>query len=52
MSTCILLSHLPLEKHSRHFADNIFKCIFMKENFSILIRISLKFVSEGLIDNN
>ena len=35
--------------HGRHFAEDIFKCIFMKENFYILIRISLKFVSKGPI---
>ena len=32
-------------------ADDIFKCIFMKENFWILIRISLKFVAIGSINN-
>ena len=34
-----------------HFADNIFKCTFMNEKFYILIRISLKFVPQGPIDN-
>ena len=33
------------------FADNIFKCIFMNEKCCIIIRISLKFVSKGPIDN-
>ena len=33
-------------------ADDIFKCISMKAKFCILIQISLKFVSKGLIDNN
>ena len=33
-------------------AYNIFKCIFLNENFSILIKISLKFVPKGPIDNN
>ena len=32
-------------------ADDIFRCIFMNEIFSILIAISLKFVSKGPIDN-
>ena len=32
-------------------ADNIFKCIFLNENDSILIQISLKFVPRSLIDN-
>ena len=35
----------------RHFADDIFKYIFVKEKLSILIRISLKFVTTGPIDN-
>ena len=33
------------------FADNIFKCIFMNENDCLLIRISLKFVPKGSIDD-
>ena len=33
-------------------ADKIFKCIFVNEKFCILIRISLKFVPKGPIDNN
>ena len=33
------------------FTDNIFKCIFVNENVSILIKISLKFVPKGPIDN-
>ena len=34
-----------------HFADNILKCIFMREKNCILIQISLKFVHKGPIDN-
>ena len=33
------------------FADDFFKCIFMNEKFCISIRISLKFVPNGPIDN-
>ena len=33
------------------FADDIFKGIFMNEKFSIAIRISLKFVPKGPINN-
>ena len=33
-------------------ADNIFKRIFMNEKFCILIKIALKFVPQGPIDNN
>ena len=35
----------------RHFADDIFKCIFLNENASIANKISLKFVSKGPINN-
>ena len=33
------------------FADDIFKCIFLNENVWISIKISLKFVPKGPIDN-
>ena len=36
----------------RHFADGIFRCIFVNEKFYILFEISLKFVPKGPIDNN
>ena len=32
-------------------ADDIFKCIFFNEKFGVLIKISLKFVPKGPIDN-
>ena len=32
-------------------ADNKFKCIFLNEKYRISIRISLKFVPKGPIDN-
>ena len=35
----------------RHFTDDIFKCIFLNENVSIAIKISLKFVPKGPINN-
>ena len=35
----------------RHFPDDIFKWIFVNENVWILIKISLKFVSKGLINH-
>ena len=34
-----------------HFADNIFWCTFVNENFCILIEVSRKFVPKGPIDN-
>ena len=33
-------------------ADDIFKGIFLNENFCILSKISLKFVPKGPIENN
>ena len=38
-------------QNGRHFADDIFRCIFENEKFCILIQISLKFVSTGPIYN-
>ena len=38
-------------QNGRHFADAIFKCIFLNENVWISIKISLKFVPEGPINN-
>ena len=34
------------------FTGDLFRCIFVNEKFSILNKISLKFVPKGLIDNN
>ena len=39
-------------QNGRHFADDIFKCFFLNENVSIPIKISLKFVPKGPINNN
>ena len=38
-------------QNGRHFADDIFKCIFLNENVSSAIKISLKFVPKGPINN-
>ena len=38
-------------QNGRHFADDIFKCIFFNENISISIKISLVFVLKGPINN-
>ena len=38
-------------QHGRHFADDIFTCIFLNKNVWISIRISLKFVPKGPINN-
>ena len=42
---------MALWTNGHHFADGIFKYIFMNENFCISIRISSKFVHKGPIDN-
>ena len=38
-------------ENGRHFADRIFKCIFLNGNVWIPITISLKFVPKGPINN-
>ena len=38
-------------KNRRHWADNIFECIFLNENVWNPIKISLKFVPKGSINN-
>ena len=55
---CTLFSHAQMRfntlrprQNGRHFSDDIFKCIFFNGNLWIPIRISLKFVPRGSIDN-
>ena len=38
-------------QNGRHFADDIFKCIFLNENVWMPIKISMKFVPKGPINN-
>ena len=38
-------------QNGRHFADDIFKCIFLNENAWIALKISLKFVPKVRINN-
>ena len=45
------ISSLRPIQNERHFADDIFKCIFFNENVWISIQISLKFVPKGPINN-
>ena len=47
----LLLKHIEAETNGRHFADDIFKCIFLNENVWIPIKLSLKFVPKGPINN-
>ena len=35
----------------RHFPDDNFKCMFLKENLGISFKVSLKFVPAGPINN-
>ena len=46
-----LVNTLRPGQNGRHFADDIFKCIFLNENIWISIKISLKFVPKGPINN-
>ena len=43
--------HSQAEQNGWHFADNIFKCIYLAKTLWILIESSLKFVPKGPIDN-
>ena len=45
------LNTLRPRQNERHFADDIFKWIFLNENVWIPIKISLKFVPQGPINN-
>ena len=47
----IRLNTLRPRQNGRHFSDDTFKCIFFNENVWILIKISLKFVPKGRINN-
>ena len=44
------INTLRPRENGRHFADDIFKCIFLNENVWIPIKISLKFVPQGPIN--
>ena len=46
-----LINTLRPRQNGRHFADDIFKCIFLNENVWIPIKLSLKFVPKGPIYN-
>ena len=47
----MLYNTLRPRQNGRHFADDIFNCIFLNENVSIAIKFSLKFVPNCPIDN-
>ena len=50
--SCVKVNTLRPGQNGRRFADDTFKRIFLNENFRILIKISLKFVPKGPINNN
>ena len=45
------LNTLRPRPNGHHFADDVFKHIFLNENVCILLKISLKFVPKDLINN-
>ena len=46
-----IVNTLRPRQNERHLADDIFKCIFLNENVWIPIKISLRFVPKGPINN-
>ena len=46
------LNTLRPRQNGRHFPNTLFKCVISHENAWISIRFALKFVPEGLINNN
>ena len=44
----VVVNTLRLRQNGHHFAENIFKWIFLNENVWILMKISLKFVPRGV----
>ena len=46
-----IFNTLRPRQNGRHFADDIFKCIFLNENVWIPTKISMKFVPKGPINN-
>ena len=51
MLKSMLVNTLRWRQNDRHFADNIFKCIFFNENVWISLKISLKFAPKVRINN-
>ena len=42
---------LRLRQKGHHIADNLFKCIFLNETVSVSIKILLKFIPKGSVNN-
>ena len=47
----LFINILRPRQNGRHFADDIFKCLFLNENIWIFLKISLKFVPKVRIIN-
>ena len=47
----VSINTLRRRQNGRHFPDDIFKCIFLNENVWISIKIPVKFVPKGPINN-
>ena len=47
----IFINTLRPRQNGRHFPDDFLKCIFLNENVWILVKIPLKFVPKGPINN-
>ena len=52
LTTWFIINTLRPRQNGRCFADDTFKRIFYDENVRISIKISLKFVHKGAINNN
>ena len=48
----VSINSSPPGQNGRHLPDEILRWIFVNEKFPISIKISLKFVHKGPIDNN
>ena len=51
VSQCLRVNPLRQRQNGCHFADNIFKCIFLNKNVWISLKILLKFVPKVRINN-
>ena len=47
----LMVNTLRPRQNGRHFPENVFKYIFLNENIWIPIKIPLKFVPKGPINN-
>ena len=47
----VVINTLRLRQNCCHFAEDIFKCIFLNENVWISFKISVKIVPKGLVNN-